>query len=576
MKLKKVIAVVVVVALLTGTAVGGVLGYKSYQSKNLVAEVQTVASLNMGYWGDTETSYGVVTNDSSQEVYMEDSGKVEKIFVEAGQTVKEGDPLVQYDISEIEMELKRKRLEMSTLNNSIAIANHELEKLKKTTPVDKTRPKVDLSYFGIESTEDTEDTEYTEIIPEKDEKDDRIYNYVTEDSVPYNADTADGTPENPYIYYCNKGAYAYGSFFNSIRPTDEETGKCVEFIVCRKDDDGKMVMEQRKETVEAGTESVEDTESTESAAYTTVKETPVVDADVENNIVIIDGNNLPTVYEDGGMWYIFSGESADDAIQDLIDSITDAEEWEEPEGYTKSELEAAIAKKEEELKKLDIERRKGELELQSLEDSASDGIVYAKLDGVVKSVADVDKLGSSTDTLLVVINGDEGLYVSGTVSELQLDVVKPGTIVTANSWESGMTFEATVTKVSDYPTSESSWGDGNPNVSYYEYTAYIDDSSALKNGESVDLTIQSADTDDENGIYIEKAYVRQEDGRSYVMMADENDRLKKQYVTTGKTVYGSYIEVKTGLTESDRIAFPYGKEAVEGTKVTDADDTYYY
>lgn len=53
MKLKKVIAIVVVVAVLAGAAVGGVYGYKSYQSKNLVAEVQTVASLNMGYWGDT-------------------------------------------------------------------------------------------------------------------------------------------------------------------------------------------------------------------------------------------------------------------------------------------------------------------------------------------------------------------------------------------------------------------------------------------------------------------------------------------------------------------------------------------
>lgn len=139
-----------------------------------------------------------------------------------------------------------------------------------------------------------------------------------------------------------------------------------------------------------------------------------------------------------------------------------------------------------------------------------------------------------------------------------------------------MTFEATVTEVSDYPVSGNSWGDGNPNVSYYKYTAYIDDSSALKNGESVDLSIQSNDTENGSGIYIEKAYVRQEDGRSYVMMADENDCLKKQYVTTGKTVYGTSIEIKSGLTESDRIAFPYGKEAVEGTKVTDAEDTYYY
>ena len=51
------------------------------------------------------------------------------------------------------------------------------------------------------------------------------------------------------------------------------------------------------------------------------------------------------------------------------------------------------------------------------------------------------------------------------------------------------------------------------------------------------------------------------------MIADENDRLKKQYVVTGKTIYGSAVEIKSGLSESDRIAFPYGKNAVEGANV---------
>ena len=151
-------------------------------------------------------------------------------------------------------------------------------------------------------------------------------------------------------------------------------------------------------------------------------------------------------------------------------------------------------------------------------------------------------------------------------------------VVTANSWETGNTFEATITEISDYPVSGSSFGDGNPNVSYYQYTAYIEDSSALKNGEYVDLTIQTNTSDTSaNSIYIEKAYVREENGRSYVMIADENNRLKKQYVTTGKTVYGSSIEITSGLLETDLIAFPYGKTAVEGTAVSqDSSDSTDY
>ena len=54
MKVKKVIAVAVVIALTGGAAAGGINSYKSYQEKNLVIEVQPVSSLNWGYYGDTD------------------------------------------------------------------------------------------------------------------------------------------------------------------------------------------------------------------------------------------------------------------------------------------------------------------------------------------------------------------------------------------------------------------------------------------------------------------------------------------------------------------------------------------
>ena len=140
MKLKKVIAVIVVLAVTVGAVTGGIYGYKSYQKKNLVAEVQSVSSLNYGYYGSSETSYGVVTNDSSQEVYLDDSNKVQEVYVSKGDTVKEGDPLIQYDTSEAEIDIQRKNLEISTTENSLAKAQHSLESLKNTKPVDKTRP----------------------------------------------------------------------------------------------------------------------------------------------------------------------------------------------------------------------------------------------------------------------------------------------------------------------------------------------------------------------------------------------------------------------------------------------------
>jgi hypothetical protein len=237
-------------------------------------------------------------------------------------------------------------------------------------------------------------------------------------------------------------------------------------------------------------------------------------------------------------------------------------------------LSDAIREQEKQLKELDIQKRQGELELSSLQSSASDGVLYATVAGEVKSVGDPENYVQDGSAFLVV-SGDSGLYVKGTISELLLDDITVGTTVTANSWETGNTFEATITEIGDYPVSGNSWGDGNPNVSYYSYIARIDDDLNLSNGEYVDLTIDTNQSES-GGIYLPKAYVRTEDGKSYCMIADENNKLKKQYIATGKTIYGSAVEVKSGVSEEDRIAFPYGKTAVEGAAVKDAEDTYYY
>ena len=129
---------------------------------------------------------------------------------------------------------------------------------------------------------------------------------------------------------------------------------------------------------------------------------------------------------------------------------------------------------------------------------------------------------------------------------------------------------ATITEISQYPTTNGYYSGGNSNASYYPFTAYIDEGSTegLSNYQYVDLQIQeNVDAASASALYIEKAYIRTENGQSYVYKADENNRLKKQYIKTGKTVYSTAIEVKEGLSIEDKIAFPYGKNVKEGAKV---------
>lgn len=274
MKIKKLVTIGVTAVVLVGGTAGGIHFYKSYQSKKLVAPVIPVADINWGYWGDSETSYGMVTNNSAQEVYLDDAEDVEKIFVKQGDEVKKGDPLVKYDISEVEADIKHKELELAAQENDIAKETRELEALRQIVPVadpvehddeDDVWDEWDTREAQIEKLE--EELMNLESLPETDERDSRIYNYVTEDSVPYNVETADGSAERPYIYYCNKDAYAYGSFFNSIRPKKKKDGtmtegKHVRFIICKKDGKGQMLLKEDVPPQDAVPEIKNDQEQT--------------------------------------------------------------------------------------------------------------------------------------------------------------------------------------------------------------------------------------------------------------------------------------------------------------------------
>ncbi len=592
MKAKKVIAIVATLAVVGASVPGGIYAYNVYQKDRIVAEVVTVSDISSGYWGDTESSYGMLTNDSAQEIYLDDNKTVEEVYVKMGDEIQIGDALLKYDTREAEIEIRRKTLELDTIKNDISIAQHELNELRSKTPSkDSTATNTDY----LESRIDAIEREMDSLLerPQNDPRDNRIHNYVTSGTVPFNASVAAGTEKDPYIIPCNKNAFVLGSFFQKLGSTWK--GKYVQFVVVKKDQYGRMVTTE-KTVADDGDPGIEkpdrpsgedEISPSSGTAVTTIKgastkkvTVPVADSSTSPNTVTYSESNRPSVSSADEMWYIFSGVQIGAELKKLQAELERLEgsDSDQKETYTAEELRQAILEKEDEIKKADLKRRQEELKLQSLQSAAANGVVYATVEGHVKSIADLSEADEEKreNRAFMVVTSDDGLYVKGTISELSLDSVQPGTVVTGNSWESGTTFSATVTEISPYPTANNSWGEGNPNVSYYEYTAYIADSSALTNGEYVDLTIggEFEDEEEENSdkIYIEKAYVRKEDGKSYCMIAGEDGRLKKQFVVTGKTIYGTMVEIKAGLLQTDRIAFPYGKTAVEGALVKDGSD----
>ena len=220
--------------------------------------------------------------------------------------------------------------------------------------------------------------------------------------------------------------------------------------------------------------------------------------------------------------------------------------------------------------KLDI--RESKINIEKLEKKVKKQTIYSKLDGTVASVGD-PITGTSSGNYFMTIKNKDGFYVKGTVSELMLDQVKEGTKLQC----SGSTdFEADVIYVSDYPVSGDNYGgSGNPNVSYYSYLASIPDKS-VKVSEDDWLTVTLKSDSQQKGIVLDKAFVRSENGVSYVYK-DDNGVLKKQILKVGGNVNGGYsVLVTGGISSDDKIAFPYGDAVKEGAKTEEVSVNDFY
>ena len=184
----------------------------------------------------------------------------------------------------------------------------------------------------------------------------------------------------------------------------------------------------------------------------------------------------------------------------------------------------------------------------------------------MRKVGDVSNPPQDGSAFLEVAGG-QGTYIQGTVSELMLDQIKTGDTISGYSWTSGNTITATIDSIDTVPASGNNYynGSGNPNVSYYGFEAYVEDSTSLQLGEYLELTLSTDAADTTSSIWLSKAYVRQ-DGSKYYVFKDDHGKLKKQYVTIGKIVWGDTIEIKDGLSDTDYIAFAYSKNAKEGIK----------
>lgn len=244
--------------------------------------------------------------------------------------------------------------------------------------------------------------------------------------------------------------------------------------------------------------------------------------------------------------------------------------------YTAAELREAIAEKEDEISEAKQDLHEAQINYNEAKAEVDKATVKAKIAGTVTTSCDKGTVPTDGSAAIVVKAAD-GMYVKTSISEMELSNIKVGGTIKCVSSDTGDEYTAEVKEISDFPTGDSSndGGSSNPNSSYYPVIGFIKDADGLSPGGSVEVSYSSKSmgTANDNAIYIQKAYIRTEDKKNYVYIRDKKTkRLKKQYVKVGKTMNGQYMEIISGLTDEDNIAFPYGKNLREGVKTKISED----
>lgn len=659
-RLKKVLIIVLVIALVSGAVVGaGLYMRKSNQKEVLVVSVESLAS--DFYMGNTNLEGNIATS-VSQNIGMDKDMIIEEVYVQKGDSVSKGDKLISFDTTLVEMELNIARLKRQQQEQELNHAINRLASLQNGGPIEEsdgdaggtadnlnTREDDDLepddelasgkiradgSYLaaivrpmllaavleqtlfedgGESAAGNSQDAEVTQtpdtqeipetspdtVVPEEpeptsppenegeDPDDDFISEdvyipkptptpFVPRDDLPfYDPDTrtmeeisdgeepfydkldytiapytGTGTEEDPFVFLCSsvKGSVTVaGSFFN---------------VMAGYNGDGTQVLHEGGYWFQ-----LEFHQNDTITNFQDRRESCI-------GYYLIDGGLLE---EPVNMYAETEFTLADADIYEPDDPLDGGDISGGDSGSSTLSRADAIKIQQSKIRSLKLDLQESDLNIRKLEKKASRQVVYSKLDGTVSYVGD-PLTGSSNGDTFIRVKSKEGFYVKGAVSELMLDDMKEGTVLNCSSYGSG-DFEARVVDVSEYPVSgESYFGDGNPNVSYYTFSAEIPDKTLkLEDQDWLNITFQSQ-VSDKGSIVLEKAFVRSENGVSYVYK-DDNGILKKQVLQVGGNVNGGYsVLVKGGITREDKLAFPYGKSVQEGAKTKEAtlDELYGY
>ncbi len=521
--IKRLIIIVLSIVVLAA-AVWGVLTLIRNANKKPV-NVYAVADVCMtGYYGDMSQSYGPVTTENMQKIYVSDTQTITEIYVKVGQEVKVGDPLFKYDSTMSEIDLKKAEINLE----------------KKKLELDTTQKELQALYNAVSL--EALQAEYDYVA--------RQYEAEYEAEASRRADAAASRPKPPYPELPLGGwtesspRYVNADESGDIDSLFAESGSDDIYVV--------FVTVRGNEYTDYNGVRITKTDTVRLRFFKATELQRQGGGSEEEGEEVIDNDTLRSL--EGQMEY----------LSYLMSN-----------SYPRDELLRMQNEKEKRIGELGIEIRMADVELQRKQKEFDNGEVLAEIDGVVKFMEYPEIANANNEPALIVSAGG-GYFINATISELDLGTVSVGQTVTVNSWSTGVSCEGVVSEIGNEPVQSNYYSSAdNNNVSWYPLIIAVDGEYNLREEDYVEVSYSKAATNPD-AWYLQNMMIRQENGQSYVYIRGEDGLLKKKFIQTGKDLWGSYTEVRSGLEKEDWIAFPYGKDVTDGAETQEAEAASLY
>ena len=521
--------------------------------------VYSVADLMQSGWGDSSTMTAVVKEGKTQTIKLQE-GLVDEICVSEGQEINAGDLLMRYNVESYQLTLQSDKAKLEALEASLEKAKKQLQTYKNLIPSEYAPQETETVIHHTADPVETLSIVDSETSPSEEGN---IYNCSTQTVVTgaFLQSLYESKGEAYFNIYVDNVLYGSWSVDGSTLENSPYAKKSNASQTDSKEEESE---EKTQESSSTETEVISQSQGEESQEEQEIEEKVEFDDWTLGEGVEFNGDGTVSIDFQTAHYGSFESSVPQEAEWDeYISSGGIEDDGTENYRYSQAELTEMVNNQTKEISFLELQIKEARLTYEKDQLTAKDGQVTATISGTVTELKTVSEL-SSGDTLMT-ITGKEKCLVEIDVNEIDLQDLKVGDEFSVTGYESGSVVTAKVSEIGTEPVEGESYST-NPNSSFYPVTASVEDEDAqLRTGEYCQASLNKEE-ETEGSFYISDMYVRSDNGGHYVMLQGEDGLLKKKYIQTGETLWGSLLEIKSGISQTDYLAFPYGNDVLEGAK----------